>query len=71
MYVTPTLTSPSRWNTAFADPIAQAISGSMTLHDNLDALRIERLEQMLEAQQIQLRRIFEAVGLSDKPNGER
>lgn len=43
----------------------------MTLHDKLDALRIERLEQMLEEQQVQLRRILEAVGPSDKPHGER
>ena len=33
----------------------------MTLHDKLDRLRIDRLEQMLDEQQVQLRRILELV----------
>jgi len=37
----------------------------MTLHDKLDALRIDRLEQMLEDQQIQLRGILNAVRAPD------
>jgi len=40
----------------------------MTLHDKLDALRIDRLEQMLEEQQAQLRRIFELVGGGELSN---
>lgn len=39
----------------------------MTLHDKLDALRIDRVEEMLEAQQGQLRRILELAG-DDNPS---
>ena len=34
----------------------------MTLHDKLDALRIDRLEQMLAEQRNELRRILALVG---------
>ncbi len=34
----------------------------MTLHDKLDALRVDRLEQMLAEQQAQLRRILNLAG---------
>lgn len=37
----------------------------MTLHDKLDALRIDRLEQMLDEQQAQLRHILELVGVDN------
>jgi uncharacterized membrane protein len=36
----------------------------MTLHDKLDALRIDRVEQLLEGQQVQLGRILDAVSAS-------
>ena len=34
----------------------------MTLHDKLDALRIDRLELMIEEQQAKIRRIHELIG---------
>ncbi|RYG33410.1 MAG: DUF1003 domain-containing protein [Burkholderiales bacterium] len=42
----------------------------MTLHDKLDALRIDRLEQMLEDQQARLQQILELVG-DGKVSNER
>lgn len=43
----------------------------MTLHDKLDALRIDRLEQMLAEQQDQLRQILDSVGDRNPPSAGR
>jgi uncharacterized membrane protein len=43
----------------------------MTLHDKLDALRIDRLEQMLVEQQSELRRILDSLGGRSSPSSGR